>query len=150
MQSKTLSLTPSQTTTPNPDSLGDFLSVLSTSQTETLKTSELDKKIPFEEKFQLDNMREFSVLFFADSLKRFIESLDYFVIAYDTCYNLSKYTNPLSTIQVGVLVLIFIIWYEVVIGLVLIVLGLFSIYNKFHRRVYTPPAICYSRNMQFL
>jgi hypothetical protein len=49
-----------------------------------------------------------------------------------------------------VIVLISIIWYEVVIGLVLIVLGLFSIYNKYHRRVYTPPAICYSRNMQFL
>ena len=95
-------------------------------------------------------MRQFSVLFFADSLKRFIESLDYFVIAYDTCYNIAKYTNPLSTIQVGIVVLISIIWFEVVVALLLIVLGVFSIYNKFHRRVYTPPAICYSRNMQFL
>lgn len=47
-------------------------------------------------------------------------------------------------------VFITIIWYEAVIGLILLVLFSFSIYNKFHKRVYTPPEICYSRNMQFL
>jgi hypothetical protein len=47
---------------------------------------------------QLDNMRTFNLLFFTDSLKRFVESLDYFVIAYDFIYKVLTYERPLMTI----------------------------------------------------
>ena len=95
-------------------------------------------------------MRTFNILFFTDSLKRFIESLDYFCIAYDACFNLASYSKPLSTILVCLIGLITILWYEIAIGVLLTTLGIFSIYNKFHKRVHTPPKICYSRNIQFL
>jgi len=43
-------------------------------------------------------MRTFNLLFFTDSLKRFVESLDYFVIAYDFTYKVLTYERPLMTL----------------------------------------------------
>lgn len=35
-------------------------------------------------------------------------------------------------------------------ALMLLIIAFYSIYNKFHKRVHTPPEINYARNMQFL
>ncbi len=46
---------------------------------------------------ELDSMRTFNLLFFGDSLKRFVESLDYFVAAWDFGYKIAKYDNVFQT-----------------------------------------------------
>jgi hypothetical protein len=95
-------------------------------------------------------MKYFNLLFFTDSLKRFVESLDYFVIAYDFFYRVVKYEDTWLTLQVCLIGLVLILYYELVLTLLPLVLACLILYNRFHSRTYVPPEVCYTRNMQFL
>ena len=83
----------------------ELLRYINTSPVKKEMTDEIDKieqkdkvKPHFSEGYQLDSMRTFNLLFFTDSLKRFVESLDYFVIAFDFLYNVFTYERPLKTL----------------------------------------------------
>lgn len=95
-------------------------------------------------------MRTFNLLFFTDSLKRFVESLDYFVIAYDFIYKVLRYETPFTTLQVMLAGLVFILWFEILLPLGMLSLSLLLMYNNYHKIKFQPPEICYTRNMQFL
>jgi hypothetical protein len=114
--------------------LEDFLTILATTPIDYDAVKTPEKSLSFEEKFQMDNMRSFNILFFTDSLKRFVESLDYFCIAYDWAYKLVRYEDPLSTLKVFYLGMITILWFEWMITFLLVVLAVFSVYNKYHKR----------------
>ena len=95
-------------------------------------------------------MRAFNVLFFGDSLKRFVDSLDYPVYAYDFVYNVVTYESTFVTMQVMIAGLVTILYFENILSLMMLWLGLISFYNRYHKRVYVSPEICYARNIQFL
>ena len=95
-------------------------------------------------------MKYFNLLFFTDSLKRFIESLDYFVIAYDWFYRVIKYESTPLTLQVCFFGLLSILWYETVLALLPLGVACLVLYNRFYSRKYLAPEVCYTRNMQFL
>lgn len=95
-------------------------------------------------------MRTFNLLFFTDSLKRFVESLDYFVIAYDFIYKVFTYERPLMTIQVALVGFVVILWFEIVVPIMMLSLVLLIMYNKYYSVKFVPPEICYTRNIQFL
>jgi hypothetical protein len=96
------------------------------------KTEALAIKDDFKEGKQLDSMRTFNLLFFSDSLKRFVESLDYFVAAWDFGYRVAKYDNVILTVQVCLIGLIIILWFEIFIPFTMLLLAMYSMYNKYH------------------
>lgn len=79
-------------------------------------------------------MRTFNLLFFGDSLKRFVESLDYFVVAYDFVYKVATYESTFITMQVMTFGLIFIIWFEYTIPICMICFAMLSMSNKYHKK----------------
>lgn len=76
----------------------DLVNLIETTKQKPIEEDVLEVKPDFAEGYQLDNMRTFNLLFFTDSLKRFVESLDYFVLAYDFIFKVVTYEKPLLTL----------------------------------------------------